>query len=326
MRDASQIPDVSHLTGRPAGRTSGGLSSGLSAGAGVVAAGPSPSAALAIQSRLDAFLAAATPTYRTPDGDVQVSTPFRLAGAGPHEAGVKANGVAVRVVAMAIGMSRSEVTLIQQGRATPGQVQRLTQGLIDAGLLPPSGGGGAALSARIRQMMFDHGIGFDCAGYVRQAFVAAHPEGSAARWRTPVNEDLSGLAARGFARLSMSDAETGDIIVLKAPRPTEYGHTLIVYDAHSATRSERAILDTLARIQPTVGVIANSHCLRVLVVDSSWGSGDDAAAGGVQRQTWFEDQVSGKWLSIEPNGRTFTITESIYGHAVDGVYRPAGGS
>src|SRR5580658_8572974 len=101
VRDASQIPDVSHLTGRSAGRTSGGLPSASSAAAGVVAAGPSPSAALAIQSRLDAFLAAAMPTYHTPDGDVQVSTPFRLAGAGPHEAGVQANGAAVRVVAMA---------------------------------------------------------------------------------------------------------------------------------------------------------------------------------------------------------------------------------
>jgi hypothetical protein len=223
-------------------------------------------------------------------------------------------------------MSRSEVTLIQQGRATPDQVQRLTQGLIDAGHLPPSGGGGATLSARIRQMMFDHGIGFDCAGYVRQAFVAAHPEASAARWRAPVNEDLSGLTARGFVRLSMSDAETGDIIVLKAPRPTEYGHTLIVYDAHPATRSDRAILDSFVGIQADVAVIANSHCLRVLVVDSSWGCGDNAAVGGVQRQTWFEDQVSGKWLSIDPSGRTFTITELPYGHAVDGVYRFAGGS
>src|SRR5271166_6445248 len=68
-RDASQIPDVSRYTGAPSGRTSGARSGAVS---GPSVAGPSPGATRAIQGRLDAFMARATPVYHTPEGDVAV--------------------------------------------------------------------------------------------------------------------------------------------------------------------------------------------------------------------------------------------------------------
>jgi len=317
-RDASQIPDVSHYTGPPPGRASGGRAPAVS---GSSVSGPSPGATRAIQSRLDAFRARATPVYRTSEGDVPVATPFRMTGGYPvHEATTVApQRAVVRDVARSIGLSDGEVQFILQGRGTPTQVQRLTQGLIDAGHLP-SAQGSLTLAARVRQMMFDHGIGIDCAGYARQAFVAAHP-GARVQWRAPVNEDLSGLAGRGFTRMRLSDARAGDLVVLKPVPGQIWGHTLIVYDAHEATEADRARLAEPAKRDRDVAAIADSGCLHVVVVDSSWGCDGSAERGGVQQVTWFEDRVSGRWLSIGPNELEYRVADSPYGHPVEGVYR-----
>ncbi len=323
-RDPSQIPDLSHLTRPGSGLPVETRPSAMAGPLGPSGArGPSPSAALAIQRRLDAFMAASKPTYHTPEGDAQVSTPFRMRGGYPaHEAAVvQPNDAGLRAVARSIGMTDGEVTFIKGGRATPGQVQRLTQGLIDAGRLPSPEGGGA-LDARIRQMMFDHGIGMDCAGYVRQAFVAAHPGASSAHWRAPANEDLSGLASRGFIRLRMSDAQSGDLIVLRPPNAREYGHTLVVRDARPATSAD---IDRLKEHHPPASVlmISQSPRLRVFELDSSWGCGGNAAVGGAQRMTWYEDEVSGQWVSPAlDNG--YVVEPLLYGHEVDGVYRLSG--
>jgi hypothetical protein len=318
IRDASQIPDVSHLTG-----PSSSLRSPV---AGAAPTGLSPAAALAIQSRLDAFRATATPIYHTPEGDAKVATPFRLQGGYPaHEAAVvQSTQATLRAVAKSIGMSDGDVTMIKAGRATPAQVQRLTQGLLDAGRLPPPAAN-LTLEARVRQMMFDHGIGLDCAGYARQAFIAAHPGASGVHWRAPANEDLSGLGARGLVHLSMSDAQPGDLVVLNRPTAKDYGHTLIVYDARPATPADHEVVRSMKSINPVIGQIAESPLLRVLVVDASWGCNGDAAQGGVQQRTWFEDPVSGQWLSIESD-RHYSIDSSPYAHPVDGVYRAPGGS
>jgi hypothetical protein len=318
VRDVSQIPDLSHLTGPTSGVRS--------PVAGPAATGLSPAAAFAIRSRLDAFRAAATPTYHTPEGDATVSAPFRMQGGYPaHEAAVvQSTEATLRAVAKSLGMSNGDVTMIKAGRATPAQVQRLTQGLIDAGKLPPPCGD-LSLRARVRQMMFDHGIGLDCAGYARQAFLAAHPGASGVRWRAPTNEDLSGLAARGLVHLSMSDAQAGDLIVLKPPTAREFGHTLIVYDARPATPADIARLSTIGEMDAVVARIASSPLVHVFVVDASWGCNCKAAEGGVEQRTWFEDRVSGQWVSLEDN-RHFSVSNSPYAHPVDGVYRAPGAS
>lgn len=318
-KDASQIPDVSHLT-RPGTAPQAPVR-------GPVPAGPSPRVAAAIQTRLDAFLAAATPTYHTPEGDVSVAAPFRIRrGFTVHEADVvQPNQSVLHAVAKSIGMTEGEITVIQAGRATPAQIRRLTQGLVDSGKLPlPGKDTPAPLAGRLRQMMFDFGIGLDCAGYVRQAFVASHPDVSGVSLRAPVNESLSGLAARGFFRLPLSQARTGDIIVLNPPSPREYGHTLIVHDARPATLADREQLKDLAQTDDKVRRIQGSDRLSVLVVDSSWGSWGSALRGGASRQTWFQDARSGQWLGVHDKERS-PIVGSLYGHTVEGVYRAPGG-
>jgi hypothetical protein len=289
---------------------------------GPSAAGPSPVATGAIQHRLDAFLARATPVYHTREGDVPVAIPFRMSpGYAGHEGTVRNNTPALRAVARSIGVSDGEVSFVQQGRATPAQVRRLAQGLIDAGRLPKGGG---TLADRVRQMMFDHGLGLDCAGYARQAFAAAHP-GASVAWRAPVNENLSGLAGRGFARLPLSDARAGDLIVLRPPSPSEPGHTLIVYATREATEDDRKLLGEPGAKDVQVQAVARSSSLHVLVVDSSWGCNGDATRGGVRRVTLFEDRVSQQWVSVTKEDRTYTIADTPYAHPVDGAYRLQGG-
>src|SRR5579863_5188626 len=111
-RDASQIPDLSHLTRPGSGFPVGSRPSAVAGPMGpTTARGPSPSAVQAIQRRLDAFMAASNPTYHTPEGDAQVSTPFRLRGGYPaHEAAfVKPNNEWLRAAARSIGMTDAEV-------------------------------------------------------------------------------------------------------------------------------------------------------------------------------------------------------------------------
>jgi hypothetical protein len=325
VRDPSQIPDLGHLTGSPSGLTIRPRPSAAAPGQVVATAarGAGPSNAAAIQRRLDAFLAAARPTYHTPEGDAQVSTPFRMAGGYPaHEAAVVLpNDAELQAAATSVRMTPGEVKLVKDGRGTCGQVRQLTQALIDAGKLPSSASG-ASLADRIRQMMFDHGIGMDCASYVRQALVAAYPGASSAQWRAPINEDLSGLANRGFVRLPMSDVQVGDIIVLKPPTPQDYGHTVIVHDARQATDADQKSLEKLVQRSAEAIMISRSDAVRVFELDSSWGCGGIAANGGARRTTFYEDQLTGRWLKVESD-QTLTVSSSLYGHEVEGVYRLA---
>src|SRR5580704_3657889 len=70
--------------------------------------------------------------------------------------------------------------LVAEGRGTPAQIRAAAERLV--------GTDGPLDSAGLRELMFDHSIGIDCAGYVRQAAIAAHllPED-----RNVANDDLS---------------------------------------------------------------------------------------------------------------------------------------
>ncbi len=287
---------------------------------------------LPFSGRLDAYFAATAPTYHTPEGDVQVPTPFRMpAGYSPHEADVvEPNDAELRIVAKSVGIAEGEVRLVKAGRGTPGMVSRLTQKLINLGKIPPSEGG-ESLATRIRQMMFDYGIGVDCAGYVRPAFIAAHPGASSVQWRTPRNENLSGLASRGFVRLPMSNVQVGDLIVLKPPTATEYGHTVIVHGVRVPMDADATRLKAIAQPVPeavttfveTITTFVGPR-IRVLDLDSSWGCGGKAAIGGGERRTFYEDRMTGEWLWVDDENQAH-LASSLYGHEVEGVYRLAGG-
>jgi hypothetical protein len=317
-RDASQIPDLSH----PTGARRGAAPSRPTPLAGARPAALSPSEKATIQARLDAYMASTKPTYRTPLGDVTVPTPFRLAGhpvidTSTHESLCDAGRLAQ--------LTAADVVLLNAGRASPKKVQSITQTLITLhGIPASSANGNTDPMMRVRQLMMNYGIGSDCAGHVRQEFIAAHPNASV-RWRSPENENLSGLASRGFVRIPLGETDSGDLVILRSPWPGEPGHTAIVYDARPATPEDRDRLRALTHGYGEPGRFADSPALRVLVLDSSWGASSDATRGGSQRVTFYQDQASGDWLWLYELGNTYGFGKQLYDHEIEGVYRPAGG-
>ena len=278
----------------------------------------------AIERRLDAFLQSATPTFHTPaEGDVKVGIPFRLPTApssssyGIIEANVRDNSADLAVIAKRVGLEPRDVGLLNDGRATPEQVRRVTQGLIDAGRLPPPDGV-LALAGRVRTMMCNYGIGLDCAGYTQQAFMASRGvRRSQTELVPPDRENLSGLSQKGFSRIDMADARPGDVIVLKPPPHEPFGHTAIVHDARYATADEwRALVAK----HPDARDLNLSH-LKRLEVDSSWGSGADPLIGGVDRRTWWHDESSDKWVTETKDG-ILVSHQPYWNHPLEGAYRP----
>src|SRR5580700_4978217 len=196
-RDVSELPDAGS-----------GLPSGLAPRPSAVVAAPkqpAPTGPTVLAQRLDAFLKLATPTFHTSEGDVSVPIPFRMNSARSAElAQVDGRAATLAHAGHNAGLADDEISLVAAGRGTPAQVARVTQELLDEGLLP--GGPKATLAQRVREMMFDYRAGLDCAGYAQQAFLAAHGlTRAAAGLRSPLLENLSGLAQRGYARVSLED-------------------------------------------------------------------------------------------------------------------------
>jgi hypothetical protein len=269
-----------------------------------------------VRQRLDAFLLRASPVYRvfTGDGagvDVAVATPFRMAGpttaADPTnealvryaavEARVAHHGRELRALAKSVGVPESEIDPITHGRGSPRDVQALTEALILANKLPPAEPG-MSPELRVRRMMADYGIGYDCAGYVQQAFLAAHDLTRAQALFYPiVNEDLSNLSTRipsAFSKVDPEYSRPGDIMALAPPPGDSSGHRLIVVDRHDASPLE------MKRYCSTgVGAMVGGR-VSVLTVDSSFGSNGNPEWGGVQRETWLYDAETKRWGRVTP--------------------------
>ena len=269
--------------------------------------------------RLDSFMAAMSEPYRMPDGTTVPVTPaFRMSA--PYRAQVASLSSPAIVAELASAASRAHVSpealgRIESGRGTPREIHSLTQALIDGHPLPRDG---VWSGAAVRQLMFDHGIGIDCAGYVQQAFL--HASGitrAQAGFDSPINESLSGLERRGFAKVNdMSAVRPGDLVVLAAP-PGQPGHRAIVYDQHPATANDMSYLlqgDAPARDFSVGGQV------RVFEVDTSWGCNGQARLGGVRRETWWLNESTNKWGYIERSLDKKTGAELELFRAVDGPY------
>ncbi len=284
------------------------------------AALPVPDQDTATQKRMNTFLESATPTYHLPaeDGrasvDVKVATPFQMVWTtvvppgttdettlrfAAHEASVKKNDPELKAIGASVGIPSGTVDAIEAGRGTPEQVQTITQALLDANKLPPAEQG-EPTDVRVRRMMSNYGVGFDCAGFTQQAFLAAHAITRAQAGFDPriMNESLSNLSSRHFSAVAPEDARAGDVVVLgpRDPSSAEPGHRLIVFDRHDATPEE------LARYcKKGAGAALAAHGpVTVLMVDSSFGASGRPSQGGVQRQTWLYDPVSGRWGTVIP--------------------------
>jgi hypothetical protein len=278
-----------------------------------------------------------TPTYHTPEGDVAVAAPFGMAGYYVDQRPVvETNARASATAERRAGLSPRVVNDIQNARGGPDDIRRVTQALIDTGRL--SANSTQPLSQRVRQMMFDHGVGIDCAGYVERAYLyASGMTRTTAGFAALANEDLGHLRALGFTRVpNVAQLRPGDIVSLGPPAPHEVGHRVIVYDQHEATSSEIQALLTAPQsngvpeflFKKPVGPSLQGT-VYVVTVDSSWGCGGDPQHGGVERRTWWYNAVSKQWAAAEPSGPRpedvqFVSRDLPYGHPILGFFRGPG--
>jgi len=234
-----------------------------------------------VQQALDGFFREMSAMTVTVAGRaVAVSVPFRMAPPG------------------------GAADLVAEGRGTPAQIRAAAERLV--------GTDGPLDSAGLRELMFDHSIGIDCAAYVRQAAIAAHllPEDG-----NVANDDLSApsLRARGFALVpDCRTARPGDIFVL-GPRldGSDQGiqHRAIVY-SHQVLPPDQVPSEVASRLGSPAGAV------HVFQVDSSWGAGHQAQNGGVRRETWWYGESTGTWAwqPPAPGAWSYGVASGPYGH------------
>jgi hypothetical protein len=266
--------------------------------------------------------------------EVQVAVPFhmnppppnvRTASAArgrvlPNDGQDRANAIA-KLVQPKILVSET-VSIVVAGRGTPAQIQSVTQAILDAGKVSPA----PTDAAGVRKMMFQLGIGVDCAGYVMQAAVAAHmlPPCSP-NTRSILDDNLSNLPSHGFHRVNdYGTARPGDIFVLGpqvGQNSNDIGHRAIVFSQHVAVPAE-----VPSAVATQLG--ADTGPIHVFQVDSSWGAGGVAQNGGVRRQTWWYGESTGKWAwqrAVESTPQPYKVTDTPYDHAFGtggfGLYR-----
>jgi hypothetical protein len=313
------------------------------------------------QPGVDAFFRSAVATYSTP-ADVPtgaaagavIAAPTFMMGLGYEQPfdqrafkNDDAQKAAMKKIAAAAGVS-SALDRLQVGRGTPDEVRAMTQGLINA--QPPS----MTLTnpdakvwrpLDVRKIMHEHALGFDCAGYVQQAYLRATGRTrDQLGWVTLDSEGLFNLSGHGFRKFSnMADLRPGDIIAFNAVvRPDSHrdepGHRTIVFDQREATESDKSLLRSAAGGKD----FADAGPVRVIEMDSSYGSGGRYFWGGVMRQTWlfngkkwahlivqrqedpaWEDKGPAPASLPEPPPPTIDIRDGLYGpgDVVEGFYR-----
>lgn len=276
------------------------------------------------RQRLDAFRMSLTGWYRTPSGSVAAVTPFLMSPAyAPQRAFLRnrTKQTEVQAIAARAGLSGDALVRVHCGRGTPEEIHRLTQALIDAAPRDEKWG-----PYEVRQLMFDNAIGVDCAGYAQQAYLHATGRTAAqAGFKRLLDENLSGLSGRGYARVgAIAHARPGDIIVFHPPPepPGEPGHRAIVYDQRVATVDDMKTLLS----SPQGQAFALGGRVRVLEMDSSYGSGGTSTAGGVQRQTWLYNERTRQWAqeTVNESGSVISPAATLYWHPLEGIYRKQG--
>lgn len=232
---------------------------------------------------------------------------------------------------------RAAISASGMGRGTPEQIQRVTQALIDAGKLPPKSEETPGDRSRVRRMMWDYGLGTDCAGYTAQAAAAGAGRDLGLKGVNRNGDSLmESLTQENFTRVAQKpgeamNARAGDIIRLKDVNPDEAGHWVSVFDhtKMSAQRVERLYDNS----QPFWQGSQKDSQVHVYTVDSSWGAGGDWAArsdqnevGGVDRRKWLYNAANDKWGTLDDsvNPPTIRLSEpGPYNHHRDvKVFRP----
>jgi hypothetical protein len=272
-----------------------------------------------VQAGLDAFRDRASGPYTAEGKTVSVAPQFAMGGGVTHPAAKDL--LAVAAAAKPVSLA-SAVGAVQVGRGTPEQVTRLTQALIDAGKLPAATAKQEPLAARIHQMQWRYGIGFDCAGYTQQAAAAAVGKPREAVFPNALDGAIS------FARMtklpSVTGARAGDMFVLKAPAYETVGHKTVVY-AHHVESTEQIQSELAGRgySESDIAAFGSGGPFHRFELDASWGAGANGdVTGGYRRETAMYNESTGKWAWHVPSSDTFHVTDHPYDHPIDGAYRP----
>jgi len=296
-------------------------------GATLSTAPPTAARDAQVRSGLDAFRMSVTGWYRTPGGDVAVSVPF-LMSPGYEDQQTSMNRPEVKAeltqAAARSGLAQDALDRIHAGRGTPDEIHRLTQALIDA--QPADRPSTSWTPAAVRRLMYEHMIGLDCAGYAQQAYLCATGRTAKDAGLGPSTlENLSGLSGKGFDRVDrVAQLRPGDLVVL-GPKPRvvgDTGHRAIVYDQRPASVNDlRTLLSTSAGQAFAVG-----GPVRVVEIDSSFGSSGSATRGGVERQTWLYNEATHGWAQERLDGPSVGIEpwDTLYAHPLEGFYRKKG--
>ena len=300
----------------------------------------------ATQARLDEFREQMRSSYTIDGRTVKVAPQFQMEGglSDPEGKGPAKSrtGTMAKVSAALPELKqnpalRTAASAAGMGRATPEQMQLVTQALIDAGKLPPAKGDHTSDSARVRKLQWDFGLGSDCAGYTAQAATKAAGRDLGLTGVNRNGDALQGsITPQQFSRVPQEPgkpmrARAGDIVRLNDPTPGEAGHWVSVYDHQTMNK------DRVARLHDSQndfwkGSPKNAE-VHVYTLDSSWGAGGDwqtkgeqGEVGGADRRKWVYNSANDRWGSYDDRTKTPAIvyTENgPYDHLPDvKVYRP----
>ncbi|MDB4946633.1 MAG: hypothetical protein JWP97_6167 [Labilithrix sp.] len=291
---------------------------GLAAASGVAPPDPQAAREAAVRARMDACRDAASGPYLVEGQAVAAAPMFRMTA---HVIDKKTLAE-LQTVAKGAGLER-ELQSMKVGQPRASALVKMTQALIDAGKLPAEPRDPAL---RVKAMQWKYGIGFDCAGYSKEALRSAH--GSRLAFHAPGMEsfrDLDTDRKGQYARVPLASARPGDLLTLDAAAGGTYGHNVVVYDNRKEDPAARAAL-VAAHGPAMAAFLSPPGASRILQVDSSWGAGTDGAKeGGYRRDTWLYNEQTKEWASFRPGTTPPELVVSREGPSEDryhGVYRP----
>ncbi len=143
---------------------------------------------------------------------------------------------------VAAGVPSNSLIWSQIGRPTPDQFCPVVQAIIDGVV---RNGGSPSTESQIRMLMWNYGVGIDCAGYVQQAFLAVRKGTRATYGMKDIgNENLAALSPRAFRTVPVERAHIGDLIILDPPEGETVGHMIVnrhyVFDTQAENGSQRS--------------------------------------------------------------------------------------
>ena len=311
----------------------------LAPSAGLLAcARAGPSSVTPQKSRLDSLLNEAWATYRLRDGSgnpifdeygravsVRVMPHFRM----PRNSipGAKAQELMVSTLRKAnawpsdAAQSQRLSTAISHcafGLATPAEVVSVTQRLIDIGCLPS----GTTPEQRVRSLMWDYGIGIDCAAYTAQAVArAAGTTPEALGIEVLTKGSMLIIAGNpAFRAVPFLSATAGDVIQLD-DRTGPIGHNVTVAERHLLSANELGALERNS--EDWVGFLRTGP-IHSFSVDSAWGAHGQRSSvgGGVGRRVWLYNEASAQWAELGGHPQRISVTDGPYDHILVGTYRP----